>query len=148
MKENNLTEEKQIQQTAYKNNEELLELESTGTSKNNVDVDGHSVLDKNIQALDAADQLSGVSVAILQEDSDKKAEEALENAELYTKYVYVGPCLESHENSSEHKKSLLVWLTRKENKSVIDKELQEQLKYDTEYYHNVLKRVVAIVKYL
>ncbi|KAF2902681.1 hypothetical protein ILUMI_03505 [Ignelater luminosus] len=146
MKENNLTEEKQIQQTAY--NEELLELESTGTSKNNVDVDGHSVLDKNIQALDAADQLSGVSVAILQEDSDKKAEEALENAELHTKYVYVGPCLESHENSSEHKKSLLVWLTRKENKSVIDKELQEQLKNDTEYYHNVLKRVVAIAKCL
>ncbi|GFT83904.1 zinc finger MYM-type protein 1 [Trichonephila clavipes] len=42
---------------------------------------------------------------------------------------------------------MLVWLTRKENKSVLDKPLQNQLK-DTEYYHNVLKRVIVIVKYL
>ncbi|GFW70320.1 DUF4371 domain-containing protein [Trichonephila clavipes] len=43
---------------------------------------------------------------------------------------------------------MLVWLTRKENKSVLDKQLQEQLRKDTEYYHNVLKRVIAVVKYL
>ncbi|GFW50462.1 zinc finger MYM-type protein 1 [Trichonephila clavipes] len=43
---------------------------------------------------------------------------------------------------------MLVWLTRKENKSVLDKQLQEQLRTDTEYYHNVLKRVIAAVKYL
>ncbi|KAF2882158.1 hypothetical protein ILUMI_24014 [Ignelater luminosus] len=62
--------------------------------------------------------------------------------------ILIGPCLESHENSSKNKKSLLVWLTRKENKSVIEKKLQEQLKNDTEYYHNILRRVVAVVKYL
>ncbi|GFV12229.1 zinc finger MYM-type protein 1 [Trichonephila clavipes] len=43
---------------------------------------------------------------------------------------------------------MLVWLTRKENKSVLDKQLQEQLRKDTEYYHNVLKRVIGVVKYL
>ncbi|GFS74001.1 zinc finger MYM-type protein 1 [Trichonephila clavipes] len=43
---------------------------------------------------------------------------------------------------------MLVWLTRKENKSVLDKQLQEQLRKDIEYYHNVLKRVIAVVKYL
>ncbi|GFX69565.1 zinc finger MYM-type protein 1 [Trichonephila clavipes] len=43
---------------------------------------------------------------------------------------------------------MLVWLTRKENKSVLDKQLQEQLRKDTEYYHNVLKRAIAAVKYL
>ncbi|GFS50399.1 transposable element Tc3 transposase [Trichonephila clavipes] len=43
---------------------------------------------------------------------------------------------------------MLIWLTRKENKSVLDKQLKEQLGKDTEYYHNVLKRVVAVVKYL
>ncbi|GFS94179.1 zinc finger MYM-type protein 1 [Trichonephila clavipes] len=43
---------------------------------------------------------------------------------------------------------MLVWLTRKENKSVLDKQLQEQLRKDTEYYHTVLKRVIAAVKYL
>ncbi|GFV96043.1 zinc finger MYM-type protein 1 [Trichonephila clavipes] len=41
-----------------------------------------------------------------------------------------------------------VWLTRNENKSVLDKQLQEQLRKDTKYYHNVLKRVIAAVKYL
>ncbi|GFX48485.1 hypothetical protein TNCV_583851 [Trichonephila clavipes] len=30
----------------------------------------------------------------------------------------------------------------------VDKQLQEQLRKDTEYYHNVLKRVIAVVKYL
>ncbi|GFX55413.1 zinc finger MYM-type protein 1 [Trichonephila clavipes] len=43
---------------------------------------------------------------------------------------------------------MLVWLTWKENKSVLDEQSKEQLRKDTEYYHNVLKRVVAIVKYL
>ncbi|GFV94101.1 zinc finger MYM-type protein 1 [Trichonephila clavipes] len=43
---------------------------------------------------------------------------------------------------------MLVWLTRKENKSVLDKQLQEQLRKDTKYYQNVLKRVIAVVKYL
>ncbi|GFW30392.1 zinc finger MYM-type protein 1 [Trichonephila clavipes] len=43
---------------------------------------------------------------------------------------------------------MLVWLTRKENKSVLDKQLQEQLSKDTEYYHNVLKRAIVAVKYL
>ncbi|GFV06495.1 zinc finger MYM-type protein 1 [Trichonephila clavipes] len=43
---------------------------------------------------------------------------------------------------------MLVWLTRKENKSVLDKQLQDQLRKDTEYYHNVLKRVIVAVKYL
>ncbi|GFT70536.1 zinc finger MYM-type protein 1 [Trichonephila clavipes] len=37
--------------------------------------------------------------------------------------------------------------TRNENKS-LDKQLQEQLRKDTKYYHNVLKRVIAVVKYL
>ncbi|GBP94056.1 hypothetical protein EVAR_66447_1 [Eumeta japonica] len=43
---------------------------------------------------------------------------------------------------------MLVWLTRKENKSVLDKQLQEQLRKEKEYYHNVLKRVIAVVKFL
>lgn len=66
----------------------------------------------------------------------------------FSDWKHIGPCLESHENSNEHKKSLLVWLPRKENKSVIDKQLQEQLRKDTGYYHNVLIRVIAVVIYL
>ncbi|GFV26807.1 zinc finger MYM-type protein 1 [Trichonephila clavipes] len=37
---------------------------------------------------------------------------------------------------------------RKENKSVLDKQSKEQLRKDTECYHNVLKRIAALVKYL
>lgn len=53
-REINLIEEIQKkQQNVCNNNKELLELESQPrTSKNNVDVDGHSVPDKNIQDLD------------------------------------------------------------------------------------------------
>lgn len=32
---------------------------------------------------------------------------------------------------------MLVWLTRKENKSVLDQQLQEQLNEETKFYHNV-----------
>ncbi|CAH0730505.1 unnamed protein product, partial [Brenthis ino] len=58
----------------------------------------------------------------------------------FSDWKHIGFCLENHENSNEHKNSMLVWLTRKENKSVLDKQLQEQLNKETEYYHNVLKR--------
>ncbi|GFY14229.1 zinc finger MYM-type protein 1 [Trichonephila clavipes] len=61
--------------------------------------------------------------------SNTLTEKCLENIE-FKKYVDV------------------VWMTRKENKSVLDKQLQEPLKKSTEYYRNVLKRVIAIVKYL
>ncbi|XP_071043381.1 zinc finger MYM-type protein 5-like [Parasteatoda tepidariorum] len=66
----------------------------------------------------------------------------------FSDWKHIGTCLENHENSNEHKKSMLVWLTRKENTSVLDKQLQMQLKKETEYYQNVLKRVIAVVKFL
>ncbi|KAK4876932.1 hypothetical protein RN001_009438 [Aquatica leii] len=47
--------------------------------------------------------------------------------------------------SNEHKNSMLVWLTQRENKSVLDK---QQLRKETEYYNNVLKRVIAVIKFL
>nr|XP_042914001.1 uncharacterized protein LOC122274127 [Parasteatoda tepidariorum] len=66
----------------------------------------------------------------------------------FTDWKHIGTCLENHENSNEHKKSMLVWLTLKENRSVLDKQLLKQLRKETEYYHNVLKRVIAVVKFV
>ncbi|GFV92368.1 zinc finger MYM-type protein 1 [Trichonephila clavipes] len=43
---------------------------------------------------------------------------------------------------------MFVWLTRKEKKSVLDKQLQEQLRKDVDYYHNVFKWVISVVKSL
>nr|XP_015923711.2 uncharacterized protein LOC107451972 [Parasteatoda tepidariorum] len=66
----------------------------------------------------------------------------------FSDWKHIGTCLENHENSNEHKKSMLVWLTRKENRYVLDKQLQKQLRNEADYYHNVLKRVIAVVKFL
>ncbi|GFU25243.1 zinc finger MYM-type protein 1 [Trichonephila clavipes] len=42
------------------------------------------------------------------------------------------------------------WIASSESlrSTVLDKQLKEQLRKGTEYYHNVLKRVIGIVKYL
>lgn len=41
---------------------------------------------------------------------------------------------------------MLAWLTRKK-KSVSDKQLQKQLKKETECYHNIPKRVIAVINF-
>lgn len=50
----------------------------------------------------------------------------------------------NHENSNEHKNVV----TRKERKSVLDKQLDQQLRHETEYYRNALKRVLAVITFL
>ncbi|GFV91520.1 zinc finger MYM-type protein 1 [Trichonephila clavipes] len=97
-------------------------------------------------------QPSGKDIVQRDDISNAPTEKCLENVGFeFEKYVDVVSwpiSLKNHENSIEHKNSMLVWLTRKGNKSVLDKQLQEQIKKDIEYYYNVLKRVVAVVKYL
>ncbi|GFV57613.1 zinc finger MYM-type protein 1 [Trichonephila clavipes] len=44
--------------------------------------------------------------------------------------------------------TLTLSLVDTKKKSVLDKQLQEQLRKDTKFYHDVLKRVIAAVKYL
>lgn len=73
---------------------------------------------------------------------------SLSNKEGTSDWKNVSKILESHEDSSDHKKSLLIYLTRKENKNCIDKNIEEQLRKSTEYYYDVLKRVVAVIKFL
>lgn len=43
---------------------------------------------------------------------------------------------------------MLIWLIRKENKTIIDRQFEKQIRNETEYYYNVLMRVVAIIKFL
>ena len=54
----------------------------------------------------------------------------------------------SHEESDDHKKAMMIYLTRKSNKGTIDKELKEQATKNQQYYYNILTRVVAAIKFL
>ncbi|GFT51041.1 zinc finger MYM-type protein 1 [Trichonephila clavipes] len=112
--------------------------------KENGETQQTNITDENMKVLD--DQQTSEKDVVQREDiSNAPTEKCLENVGYeFEKYVDV----EYHENSIEHKNSMLVWLTRKENKSVLDKQLQEQIKKDIEYYHKVLKRVIALLKYL
>ncbi|GFT16567.1 zinc finger MYM-type protein 1 [Trichonephila clavipes] len=89
-----------------------------------------NINDENMEDLDHK-QLSEKDIVHPEDISNAPTEKCLENVEFeFEKYVDV------------------VWLTRKENKSVLNKQLQEQLRKDTGHYPNVLKRVIAVVKYL
>ena len=49
----------------------------------------------------------------------------------------------------EHKRAMLCWITRKSNKNTVDQQLEEQMrKKNIHYYFEVLKRVVAVIKFL
>ncbi|GCB86071.1 hypothetical protein scyTo_0026691 [Scyliorhinus torazame] len=50
--------------------------------------------------------------------------------------------------SMEHKRVMLCWITRKSNKKAVDQQLEEQMKKTIQYYFEVLKKVVAVIKFL
>ncbi|GCB60504.1 hypothetical protein scyTo_0009187 [Scyliorhinus torazame] len=43
---------------------------------------------------------------------------------------------------------MLCWITRKPNKNIVDQQLEEQMRKTIQYYFEVLKRVVAVIKFL
>lgn len=54
----------------------------------------------------------------------------------------------SHENSSEHRKSLLTWISRTHDSHHVDKNMTKWFQLEVEYWRNVLKRVVEVVKFI
>ena len=56
--------------------------------------------------------------------------------------------LESHKDSEEHNRAMLCWIRRKTNKNTVDQQIEDQLKLKIHYYFEVLKRVVAVIKFL
>uniref|UniRef100_A0A0L8GEP3 Uncharacterized protein n=1 Tax=Octopus bimaculoides TaxID=37653 RepID=A0A0L8GEP3_OCTBM len=48
----------------------------------------------------------------------------------------------------EHNRALLSWLTQKLNKNTMDQQLKEQLRKNMQHYFEVLKIVVAVIKFL
>ena len=43
---------------------------------------------------------------------------------------------------------MLCWITRKSNKNTVDQQLEEQMRKNIQYYFEVLKRAVAVIKFL
>ena len=55
--------------------------------------------------------------------------------------------IQSHENSMEHRNSLLIYLTRKHSTN-LDSKLSEQIQTEKEYWKQVLHRCVEVIKTL
>ncbi|XP_065651043.1 uncharacterized protein LOC136079245 [Hydra vulgaris] len=53
-----------------------------------------------------------------------------------------------HQNSTPHKNAVINWTTRKERKNTIDKQLMQELEQESDKFYKILKRVVAVVKFL
>lgn len=53
-----------------------------------------------------------------------------------------------HEGSESHRKCMSVWIARTAEKGQIDCGLKQQFETECQYWTNVLKRVVAVVKFL
>lgn len=66
----------------------------------------------------------------------------------YSDWANLIRTLDNHEESIDHKNSMLIWLTRKEHRTIIDRQFEKQIRNESEYYYNVLMRVVAIIKFL
>ena len=66
----------------------------------------------------------------------------------FSDWMNVIRTLENDEHSMEHKRMMLCWITRKSNKNTVDQQLEEQMRKNIQYYFEVLKRVVAVIKFL
>lgn len=53
-----------------------------------------------------------------------------------------------HENSAAHCDAMLAWTTRRQASGKISSELEKQVLDEQEYWRNLLKRVVAVIKFL
>lgn len=53
-----------------------------------------------------------------------------------------------HENSAEHKKCMLIWLTYVHEKSHINNYMAKQLQVEIKYWTEVLKRIVEVIRFL
>ncbi|XP_025425934.1 uncharacterized protein LOC112694616 [Sipha flava] len=56
--------------------------------------------------------------------------------------------VKEHENSANHRKSMLTWLDRVNTKHRIDKTMAEKMLNEKKYWVKVLHRVVSVVKFL
>lgn len=63
-------------------------------------------------------------------------------------WKHANKALKEHENSGEHKKCLLVFCKRESNAGRIDTNLQIALNKEQEYWQDVLKRIVEVIKFL
>lgn len=72
----------------------------------------------------------------------------LGTADGYNDWRNVKTALESHENSQEHLESRQTFLARSKVHGKIDTVLQVQIQEEINYWRNVLKRVIAVIKKL
>lgn len=66
----------------------------------------------------------------------------------FSSWQLAGKKIKTHEQSARHKESVLAVCTRKNVLAGVDQGLQQQVQEEKQYWINVLRRVVAVVKFL
>ena len=69
-------------------------------------------------------------------------------AEGFTDWRNVGSALQGHENSPEHHRCQIAFLHRSNIVSRIDADVQKQIRAEVNYWRNVLRRVIAVIRKL
>jgi hypothetical protein len=66
----------------------------------------------------------------------------------FNDWKHVSDYISGHENSVEHRNCMIIYINRKNQTSQIDSALIIQVKIEQQYWCEVLKRIVAVVKFL
>ncbi len=66
----------------------------------------------------------------------------------YNDWKHATRCFAEHENSDGHRKAMFNYINRAAAYGVIDSRLKKQLESHSNYWSEVLRRVVAVVKFL
>lgn len=66
----------------------------------------------------------------------------------FSDWKHAKECIVEHEGSETHRKAMLTYLLESAEKGQVDSELKKQFETECEYWYEVLRRVVAVVKFL
>ena len=65
---------------------------------------------------------------------------------VFSDWMNVLRTLGNHEFGMEHNREISCWITRKPNKNTVNRQLEKQMKKNMQYYFEVLKRIVPVIK--
>ncbi len=80
--------------------------------------------------------------------NDNNAHSKFGGTDGFNDWKHANDRIVEHEGSESHHKCMLVWITRTAGEGKIDNELKRQYETESQYWSEVLKRVVAVIKFI
>lgn len=80
--------------------------------------------------------------------NDKNGHSKLGCADGFNDWKHANERIADHEGSESHCKCMLVWISRTAEQGKIHNELKRQYETESQYWSEVLKRVVAVIKFI